>query len=488
MKRRNLIMLLFLAMGLSAMAQSTSRKFELSNSTDGKSILYCYLPIKSNGRAVVDCPGGGYSHLAIDHEGHHWAEYFNAQGIAYFVLKYRMPNGDRTIPLSDAYHAMKTVRDSASVWQINPDDVGIMGFSAGGHLASTVSTHAEYDVRPNFSILFYPVISMQKSKSHKGSCMGFLGSLASDKNMIREWSSDQAVRAHLTPRSIVILANDDHTVPPVTNGVAYYSAMRNAGNECTLHVYPDGDHGFGFRTTYKYHDQMLNDLTNWLNSFKAPKTDAIRVACIGNSITDGFGIDMADEKGYPANLQKLLGKDYIVKNYGVSSRTLLNKGDYPYQNEMAWRDALAFKPNVVFIKLGTNDSKPYVWQHHASFQNDYQQMIDTLKSLPSNPKIYICTPIPGTNEKWGITDQVIVDSVIPEIRKVAERNHLPLVDLHSLYKNEDGKQLLKDGVHPSAKGAKQLAQIIYDVMTSKIDVAEAKASKKKGKKAKKAKK
>lgn len=113
--------------------------------------------------------------MAIDHEGHDWAPYFNEKGIAYFVLKYRMPNGDRSIPMGDACQAMRMVRDSAAVWGINPMDVGIMGFSAGGHLASTVSTHAEFDARPNFSILFYPVISMDKKVSHHGSCENFLG-------------------------------------------------------------------------------------------------------------------------------------------------------------------------------------------------------------------------------------------------------------------------------------------------------------------------
>ena len=160
---------------LSALAQSTARKFVLKNSADGQSELTCYLPQNPTGRAVVDCPGGGYSHLAMDHEGHQWTEYFNRQGIAFFVLKYRMPKGDRNIPLSDAYQAMRTVRDSAAVWHINKEDVGIMGFSAGGHLASSVSTHAEYDARPDFSSLFYPVISMDERITHKGSCVNFLG-------------------------------------------------------------------------------------------------------------------------------------------------------------------------------------------------------------------------------------------------------------------------------------------------------------------------
>jgi len=465
MKKAILTLAALLAAG-SVAAQSTSQRLELHNYSDTASVLYAYLPKNPCGRAVVACPGGGYSHLALTQEGHDWAEYFNKQGISYFVLKYRMPGGDRNLPLEDAYSAIKMVRDSAKAWHINPYDVGIMGFSAGGHLASAVSTHADWKVRPNFSILFYPVVSMNEKATHKGSVKGFLGNESEDKELVKEWSTDKAVRPHLTPRAVIILANDDKAVPPVTNGVAYYTAMRNCGNECSLMIYPHGGHGFGARTSFPYHDLMENQLTSWLNSFKAPKEEAVRVACIGNSITDGFGIDMSDEKGYPAKLQGLLGDGYNVKNFGVSSRTLLNKGDYPYQKEEAWHDALAFEPNIVVIKLGTNDSKGYVWKFKDDFQKDYKQMIDSLKALPSNPKIYICTPITGQNEKWGITDKVITEEVIPEIQKVAKKNKVELIDLHTLFKvsvtenDKEIRQLQKDGVHPTEKGAEQLAELI----------------------------
>lgn len=269
--KKSIISFALMLFVISASAQSTARKFVLKNSTDGQSELTCYLPKKPTGRAVVDCPGGGYSHLAMDHEGHQWAEYFNKQGIAYFVLKYRMPKGDRNIPLSDAYQAMRTVRDSAEVWHINKKDVGIMGFSAGGHLASSVSTHAEEAVRPNFSILFYPVISMDERITHKGSCVNFLGEeRKTNAKLVEEWSNDKAVRPQVIPRVILLMSSDDKVVPPVTNGVAYYTAMNKAGNECTLHIYPSGGHGWGFRNTaqgFRYHVQMLDDLTTWLQHF-----------------------------------------------------------------------------------------------------------------------------------------------------------------------------------------------------------------------------
>lgn len=476
---KKLITLLMAVAALTAQAQ-TARKLTVNLSDDGKANMVGYLPETPTGRAIVDCPGGGYAHLALQHEGHDWAEYFNQQGIAYFVLTYRMPGGDRTIPVGDAERAMRTVRDSAEAWGVNPYDVGIMGFSAGGHLASTVSTHSEFASRPNFSILFYPVISMNPREGHRGSSQNFLGEEGlKDEQLVKAFSNQNAVRSHLTPPAIILTANDDGTVPPVTNGVAYYSAMRRAGNDCSLYVYPSGGHGFGFRSSWAFHDQMLSDLTQWLNAHPSPRKDAIRVACIGNSITHGSGIDLCDVKGYPAQLQQLLGPGYYVKNYGVGARTMLNNGDHPYMQEMAWRDAQAFRPDIVIIKLGTNDSKDYNWNpHKQEYEGDMQQMIDALKPLvpvldkkgrptkkmkrAEKPAIFLCTPIRAFRDKWGITDSVIVGEVIPAIHRVAERNGLPVIDLHSVV--TDSKDMTSDMIHPNGKGAGKMAKAIADAI------------------------
>ncbi len=467
--KKTLSLLLLAAMTLSAAAQSTVRKFVLKNSDDGKSELTVYLPsaeaaAKANGMAVVDCPGGGYIHLSMQNEGHDWAEFFNAKGIAYIVLQYRMPEGNRNIPLSDAYNAMRTVRDSAAVWHVNPRAVGIMGFSAGGHLASSVSTHARYEERPDFSILFYPVISMVEKETHKGSVTRFMGDGINDKALQREWSNHNAVRRHLTPPAIILLANDDRAVPPVTNGVAYYNAMRRAGNLCEMHIYPTGGHGFGFKASYKYHDRMLADLSQWLKDVPLPAEKDVKVACIGNSITDGHGIDMAEQLSYPALLRKHLGKGYEVRNFGVSSRTLCSGGDRPYIREMAWRDAQAYNPDIVVIKLGTNDTKAQNLQvAQRDFAKDYQAMIDTLKALPSKPKIYLCTPIPAFKDTWSINDSVIVNLEIPAIQRLAKKNKLRVIDLHSLFADQSAN-MQRDGIHPNEKGAARLAELVADAL------------------------
>ena len=477
MKNKLLIGLLLI---VSLVQAQTARKFTLDLTDDGKAQMVCFLPTTPSGKAIVGVPGGGYSVLSNTHEGYLASEWLNDQGIAYFVVNYRLPYGDRTLPMGDVEKGIRIVRDSATVWGINPHDVGIMGFSAGGHLASVISTHADFAVRPDFTILFYPVISMDERVTHKWSCRNFLGE-EGQKNpaLVREFSTDKAVRRHLTPPAIIIMANDDRLVPPVTNGVAYYSAMRNVGNECTMYIYPTGDHGFGFGTWFKYHDQMLTDLGNWLKARKTPKPDAVKVACIGNSITDGHGIDVATQFGYPALLQQMLGDNYWVKNFGVSARTMLNKGDNPYMNEMAWKDAVAFNPDIVIIKLGTNDSKPQNWQYGAEFKNDLKQMITTLRPdlaqpqkkkgkksknvQPAKPQIILCTPIPAFKSTWNINDSIIANSIIPIQQEVAREYGLQVIDLHTLF--ADKSDLVQsDGIHPNEKGVKRMAEIIAETL------------------------
>ena len=462
-------------------SESTARRFTLNLTADGAAQMVCFLPKTSTGKAIVGIPGGGYSMLSNAHEGilaHGW---LNEQGIAYFMVNYRLPGGDRTKPIADVETAMRIVRDSAATWALNPHDVGIMGFSAGGHLASVISTRSPFDVRPDFTILFYPVISMDERVSHKWSCYNFLGREGQqDPALVRAFSTDQAVQRHLTPPAVIISASDDRLVPFVTNGMAYYAAMRNAGNDCAMYVYPTGDHGFGFGAWFKYHDQMLDDLGAWLKARQTPKPGAIRVACIGNSITDGHGIDMATAYGYPAELQKILGEDYWVKNFGVSGRTLLSKGDLPYTNETAWQDAQAFRPDIAVIKLGTNDSKPQNWQHADELRHDLEQMILTLcpdlakpvkkgrkasKLKPQastlKPQIILCTPIPALSSNWDISDSIIVGGVIPAQLEVARKYGLKVVDLHTLFA-ADADKMLPDGIHPDGKGVRRLAEIIAE--------------------------
>lgn len=242
----------------------TARQVTLDISGDGESTLQVFLPNSPTGIAIVDCPGGGYTHLSMQNEGTDWANYFNAQGVVFCVLKYRMPHGDRAIPMGDAERAIKTVRDSADAWHIDVHKVGIMGFSAGGHLASTIATHSDSSVRPNFQILFYPVISMDERLTHKGSVEGFLGEKKSYPKLVELYSNDKQVRKGETPKAFLAMAGDDKAVPVATNGLPYYESLLRQGVPASLHIYPKGGHGFGFRSTFAYHDQMLSELASWL--------------------------------------------------------------------------------------------------------------------------------------------------------------------------------------------------------------------------------
>ena len=241
-----------------------------SSDKEDKAELTVYLPDakKATGRAVVCCPGGGYTHLAMDHEGHQWATFFNTKGIALIVVKYRMPHGDYKIPISDAEEAMKTVRRNAEQWHIDRNDVGIMGFSAGGHLASTIATHSKGEAAPNFQILFYPVITMDPSFTHKGSHDNFLGTKHSKKEMKKleyEYSNDIQVN-RTTPRAFIALSDDDRAVP-AANGFNYYSELYRHDVPASIHIYPTGGHGWGYRESFTYHYNMIFELKAWLESF-----------------------------------------------------------------------------------------------------------------------------------------------------------------------------------------------------------------------------
>ena len=452
------VLLVLLLTGLQVSAQSTPKPFDIEQPS-----LRVFLPAPelATGRAVVACPGGGYSGLAVNHEGYDWAPYFNKQGIALIVLKYRMPKGDRTLPISDAEAAMKMVCDSADVWNLNPNDIGIMGSSAGGHLASTIATHAPEALRPNFQILFYPVITMDKSFTHMGSHDNLLGKDAS-ADLEKEFSNEKQVTKE-TPRAFIVYSDDDKVVPPA-NGVNYYLALNKKGVPSVLHIYPTGGHGWGIREDFLYKSEMQNELTSWLRSFKAPRKDAVRVACIGNSITFGAGIKNRSRDSYPSVLARMLGDNYWVKNFGVSARTMLNKGDHPYMNEPAYKNALAFNPNIVVIKLGTNDSKSFNWKYKADFMKDAQNMINAFKGLPSQPKIYLCYPSKAYLTGDGINDDIISKEIIPMIKKLAKKNDLSVIDLHTAM---DGMpELFPDRIHPNEKGAQVMAKAVYQSISA----------------------
>lgn len=266
------LLVVLLAVSVSAMAQ---RAFDVNlwdaktpnkNGLQDTAYIKVFLPDakRATGRAVVICPGGGYARLAMDHEGTQWAPFFNNMGIATIVLHYRMPNGNAKVSISDAEEALRTVRRNAKNWHINASDIGIMGFSAGGHLASTIATQSKGDAKPNFQILFYPVITMMQGYTHQGSHDNLLGYNASKKDEQKFCSDLQVTR--VTPRACLLLSDDDHAVLPI-NSVNYYAELYRHDVPASIYVYPTGGHGWGMNTSFAYHSEMLLNLKGWLESF-----------------------------------------------------------------------------------------------------------------------------------------------------------------------------------------------------------------------------
>ncbi|HCK23953.1 MAG TPA: 1,4-beta-xylanase [Bacteroides graminisolvens] len=217
-----------------------------------------------NGMAVIMCPGGGYARLAMNHEGHDMAPWFNTQGITYVVLKYRMPNGHKEVPFSDVEQAIRLVRQHAAEWNINPAKVGIMGASAGGHLASTLATHyTSKETRPDFQILLYPVITMDANFTHAGSRENLITKNPS-ADLIAKYSNELQVNAQ-TPQAFIALSSDDKAVLP-QNSINYYLALLKHNVPATMHIYPTGGHGWGFRDNFTYKRQWTDELEKWLRN------------------------------------------------------------------------------------------------------------------------------------------------------------------------------------------------------------------------------
>ncbi len=269
-------------------SQNSDEK-EIVKNTDSKRIslvqkptLEVFLPTKRNatGKAVIICPGGGYQYVVYDWEGTDIAKWFNSKGITAFVLKYRLPNSKSVkvsyeAPLQDAQRAIRIVRSQAEKWNINPNKIGVIGFSAGGHLASTLGTQFDspnhfkeaaidtISARPDFMALIYPVVTMKLDYTHKGSRTNLLGENPS-KDLVNQFSNELRVTKN-TPPTFIVHAEDDHGVP-IENSLQLYQELKNKGIEAELHVYPHGGHGFGLALGRGRLEHWTDRLYEWLQS------------------------------------------------------------------------------------------------------------------------------------------------------------------------------------------------------------------------------
>jgi acetyl esterase/lipase len=283
MKRTSVLLLVA---GAVALAQTPETRLLWPSGAPGalggedadKPALTIYLPPaeKSSGAAVVVCPGGGYAHLAIDHEGKQIAEWLNARGIAAFVLRYRLgPRYRHPIELGDAQRALRMVRALATEFRVAPDRIGVWGFSAGGHLAATLGTHFDAgdpqavdpvdraSCRPDFMILAYPVISMNALYTHGGSLRNLLGD-SPDPQLVESLSNEKQVTSRTPPT--FLFATDADPVVPAENSVLFYLALRKAGVPAELHIYERGNHGVGLAQKDPVLSTWPDRLSDWLRN------------------------------------------------------------------------------------------------------------------------------------------------------------------------------------------------------------------------------
>ncbi len=187
-----------------------------------------------------------------------------------------------------------------------------------------------------------------------------------------------------------------------------------------------------------------------------------KIACVGDSITEGHGLKCQSKTAYPFVLDSILGSEYQVQNCGRSATTLQRQGDFPYWIAKEFGNVFAYKPDIIIIKLGTNDTKPYNWDSKR-FETEYQALIDTFKTITTKPKFYLCLPVPVYKTNWGINDSTVTAGVIPAIKNIAAKNNIEIIDLYNGLSNMPG--LFPDGVHPIEEGEKIMAQIVAKSIT-----------------------
>ena len=242
--------------------ESRNKAGHFYNTSQTEFYLYIADKEKATGQAIVLCPGGGYGAVCIEREGFFLAEYFKSIGVTALVLKYRLPNyGHKEVPLEDAQAALRYLCKNAKKLGVDPTKVGICGSSAGGHLAAYVSTFTEDAEKPAFAVLFYPVITAENCMTHQGTFDRLLGK--GQAPYLRDYYSLNNRVTPTTPPTILLLSNNDRTVPPISS-IRYYQALKYNGVKAAMHVYPEGGHGWVGRESFRYHKDWQHQLKRWM--------------------------------------------------------------------------------------------------------------------------------------------------------------------------------------------------------------------------------
>lgn len=422
--------------------------------------------------AVISFFGGGWV-AGSPIQFYAQSQYYASLGMVAISADYRLIGRDKTTPFEavmDAKSAVRWVRKNCKELGIDPNKIVTSGGSAGGHLAACTALieGCEDDPKqrisssPNAMILFNPVINTTKDGYGADKLVG------EDTTL----SPVHHVRKNLPP-TLIMHGTQDTTVP-YKNAVEFTEKMKQSGNECTLISAFGENHGFfngTFRPTFgmRNFNQCMAESAKFLSNIcfietpEVIKAEPIRIACLGNSITFGHGIERRMEQSYPAKLQEYVGERYEVRNFGKSGANVIYKGNLPYIKSKEYKELTEFEPDVIIIKLGTNDSKAKNWQYKEDFTEDFTALIKSLKkSAYRSPQIYVCTPVPSFTPKdvEFINSRIIEEEICPAVKEVAKKNRVTLIDLFGPFERLDN--LFPDDIHPNAEGAERIAKIIYN--------------------------
>lgn len=447
-----------------------------------------YVPEHPCGLAVLACPGGGYVDVWYSHEGQQMADWYNSQGVVYAVLKYRLPNGHKEVPLDDVQRAMQIIRSYNKEWNIQ--QLGIQGCSAGGHLAAMASTHYTNDEnRPDFQILFYPVITLDPTFTHDGTLRYLLGEKPS-KKLIEQYSNERQVTID-TPPAFIVASTDDDLVP-VRNSIEYYNALLAHGVSVTMQLFPEGGHGWCWKDSFRWKPQYLSSLSQWLHTLKPKK----RVLFIGDSITDGgWGKSGGDMR--PSSERTEWDKNHVYGHGFVEQTASYLESKYPEDEITFWNrgisgnslaqmcerwqeDAIRLQPNVISILIGTNDVHYYLEQkekgqiQHFDFEAweaRYRHLLDqTIDSLPG-VQFVLCTPFTARVGRAGDAANYeerasLISELAAIVRRIAADYHATLIPYDTMFgtlrkehATTNNAYWIWDGIHPTPAGHQRMSQL-----------------------------
>jgi len=446
--------------------------------------LYIPSDYKAKMPVLLVCPGGGYRYVSTGNEGVDVANFFCPRGIAIAVLKYRMPNGHENVPLADACRAMELLRDSAQAWNLKSEKIGVMGFSAGGHLAASLMTkYSSKKTRPDYGVLVYPVISTDTTIWHKGTFHQLIGKNISTEQA-QAWSLEKQVNDSMPP-CLIVACEDDKSVS-VENSVRMYQALRDQHVEAELVLVPEGKHGWGFSRQFPKRDLVdaaitqfmyaqLGDKKNseivriykeqirreerskdWAQYYRYQKQNdsiianniPVKAVFMGNSITDNWG------NWRPEFFQK----------YNCAARGISGQTSYQMLVRMQ-SDVIALHPEMVFLLVGTND----VANNNGPISDEH--FMDNIRSMCELASLHgirpmICSILPHRAFRWnhditGVAERI--DRLNVMLKDYAESKGYTYVDYNAVMRAADGgmrDELSADGVHPYKQA--------YDIMEALV--------------------